>query len=112
MANDQQCTEASPDECRRAITEEAGCRIIDVRTPAEYAEGHLDNAINIDFYAPGFREQLVALDRERPYVVYCRKGMRGAKAMSIMKETGFRRVYNMSGGIENWNRLGLSLQRR
>ena len=55
--------------------------MIDVRTPAEFGQGHLENAVNIDFYAPNFRERLDTLERDRTYVVYCKKGARGAKAM-------------------------------
>ncbi len=109
MANEQQCREASPEECRRAI-EEDRCRIIDVRTPTEFGEGHLENAMNIDYYAKDFRERIAALDRDHSYVVYCKKGARGAKAMDILKQAGFRRVYNISGGVEGWARAGLPLQ--
>jgi len=105
-----QCREASPEECRRAIEEEQ-CRIVDVRTPAEFGQGHLENAMNIDYYAPDFRERIAALDREHPYVIYCKKGARGAKAMDILKQAGFRRVYNIAGGVEGWTRAGLPLRR-
>lgn len=111
MTGKEQCREASPEECRRVIAEEQGCRILDVRTPDEYRQGHLENAVNIDFYAPDFRQQLEKLDRDRPYVVYCKKGMRGAKAMELLKQAGFSRVYNISGGYEGWAGRGLPVQR-
>lgn len=96
----QECREASPEESRRAIAE--GCRVLDVRTPAEFREGHLEGAVNIDFYAPDFRARLAELDRTRPYVVYCKRGVRGAKAMEILRQAGFSRVYNIRGGYEGW----------
>ena len=46
-----------------------------------------------------------------PYVIYCKKGVRGAKAMDLMKQAGFSRVYNVSGGYENWCARGLPVQR-
>lgn len=110
MTDTQGCREASPEECRRAIEVE-GCRILDVRTSAEYGEGHLEDAVNIDFYAPDFRARLERLDRDRPYVVYCKKGMRGAKAMEILRQAGFSRVYNIQGGYENWAGRGLPVTR-
>lgn len=109
MTENEQCREASPEECRRAIEE--GCQILDVRAPSEYREGHLENAVNIDVNAPDFRERIAALDRSQPYVVYCKKGLRGAKAMGILKQAGFTRVYNLSGGYDAWCARGMPVQR-
>jgi phage shock protein E len=61
--------------------------------------------------APDFRERVANLDRARPYVVYCKKGVRGAKAMEILKRAGFTRVYNLSGGYDAWCARGLPVQR-
>lgn len=110
MADEQQCRDAPPEECRRVIGEIEGCRILDVRTPAEFARGHLENAENIDFYAPDFRSRLEPLDRDRPYVVYCKGGLRGAKAMEILRQAGFARVYNISGGYDRWVAAGFPVQ--
>lgn len=111
MADEQQHRDAPPEECLRVIEETEGCRVLDVRTPAEFAQGHLEDAVNIDFYAPDFRSRLEKLDRDRPYVVYCKKGMRGAKAMEILKQAGFSRVYNISGGYDSWAAGGHPVQR-
>lgn len=111
MTDNQQCREASPEECRRVIEEEQGCRILDVRRADEYRQGHLESAVNIDVNAPDFKEKIAELDRDQPYVVYCKAGVRGAKAMEILKRAGFSRVYNLSGGYENWIRRGLPVQR-
>lgn len=109
MTDNEQCREASPEECQRLIGE--GCRVIDVRTPAEFGEGHLEGAVNIDFYAPNFRERLDTLERDRTYVIYCKKGGRGAKAMDLMRQAGFSRIYNVSGGYDTWCARGLPVQR-
>jgi rhodanese-related sulfurtransferase len=111
MTDNQQCREASPEECRHMIEEEQGCRILDVRRPDEYNQGHLENAVNIDVNAPDFGERVATLDRGRPYVVYCKKGLRGAKAMEILKQAGFTRVYNISGGYDAWCARGMPVQR-
>lgn len=110
MAEKQECRDASPEECRRIIEEE-GCRILDVRAPDEYRAGHLRAAVNINVNAPDFRSQIERLDRDRPYVVYCRKGIRGAKAMEILKRAGFARVYNVSGGYDGWAARGHPVER-
>ena len=58
--------------------------IVDVRTPAEYATGHLDGAVNIDFQSPSFDDTVAELDSEADYVVYCQSGNRSAQAVSVM----------------------------
>lgn len=76
--------------------------IIDVRTPQEYAEGHLENSLLIDFYEDTFREDLDMLDKNKRYLIYCRSGNRSGQARDIMQELGFKEVYNMVGGIVQW----------
>ena len=58
--------------------------IIDVRTPAEYAAGHLDGSVNIDFQSPSFDDAVAELDSDADYVVYCQSGNRSAQAVSAM----------------------------
>ena len=79
--------------------------ILDVRTPEEFAAEHIENAVNVSFNAPDFRETVNRLDKTKTYVVYCRTGVRSAKASAVMKELGFKRVYDM-GGIEGWKEAG------
>ena len=81
--------------------------ILDVRTSGEFAEGHLENAANLDFYLETFRDELSQLDRNETYLIYCRSDNRSGKALGLMKELNFRAVYNMSGGIIEWEAEGL-----
>jgi len=80
--------------------------IIDVRTQSEFASGHIAAAIMIDFYQANFKARIGELDRNRKYLVYCRTANRSAGAVSIMKDLGFREVYDMSGGITQWTAAG------
>jgi len=80
--------------------------IIDVRTPGEFAEGHIENASNLDFYSETFRDELNNLDKNKPYLIYCRSGRRSGNALNIMEEFNFREVYNISGGIIEWKAKG------
>jgi rhodanese-related sulfurtransferase len=82
--------------------------ILDVRTPAEYAEGHIAGAINIDFYSSEFEEMVKALDRDDTYFIYCRSGNRSGQARNLMEGLGFAEVYNLSGGINAWQDAGLA----
>ena len=63
--------------------------ILDVRTPAEVAEGHLKGALFVDFMADDFREKVVELDKSADYIVHCRSGNRSGQAVIIMAELGF-----------------------
>lgn len=83
--------------------------VLDVRTVAEYNEGHLENVINIDYYGDTFSDEINALDKNKTYLVYCRSGVRSAGAVEIMKGLGFRQVYNMTGGIIQWQQDGLPI---
>lgn len=83
--------------------------ILDVRTQKEYAEGHIKGSINIDYYSDTFKQELKKLNRDSTYLVYCRSGHRSAKASQMMKKLGFRRVYNMLGGIIQWEKEGFPL---
>lgn len=71
--------------------------IVDVRTPAEFAEGHLEGAVNIDIQAGDFTTQLEPLDRHAHYVVYCKSGNRSARAVNIMDSSGFTDVTDAGG---------------
>lgn len=76
--------------------------ILDVRTQREYADGHLENAVNIDYYIDTFKDELNALDRDKTYLVYCETGGRSGKTLRIMQQLGFKNVYNMKGGYVSW----------
>ena len=65
-----------------------GAAVIDVRTPEEYAEGHVEGATNIDVQATDFDDRVAELDRDTTYVVYCRSGNRSAAAAERMREAG------------------------
>jgi len=85
----------------------AGLVVLDVRTTEEFAEGHLDGAMMIDFYAPDFADQIATLDRDVPYLLYCRSGNRSSQARAIMEQLGFTDVADVDGGIAAWVDAGL-----
>lgn len=81
--------------------------ILDVRTPEEFAEGHLEGAIMIDFYRDDFSEQLAELDPDVPYLLYCRSGNRSGQTTAILNDLGFSDVADIDGGILSWTDAGL-----
>lgn len=68
--------------------------VIDVRTPEEFAEGHLDGAVNISLLSGTFAQDVATLDRDADYVVYCRSGNRSAEAKKLMEAAGFTSVHD------------------
>ena len=78
-------------------------QLLDVRTPGEFNAGHIKNADNINFTGSDFREKVAKLDREKPVLIYCHSGNRSGKASLILKELGFKEIYDLQGGYSNWN---------
>jgi len=111
----------SPDQCRDLIEQfsglqsedsssDRGCLVIlDVRTPQEYRSCHLFGSINLDFRSTSFADELAGLDRSKPYLVYCRTGVRSGQAAALMKSLGFRELYDLAGGIVSWQREGFEI---
>lgn len=91
----------------QALVESGDVEVLDVRTPEEYAQGHIEGATLVDFYEPDFAERIGRLDRDREYVVYCRSGNRSAQATALMAEQGFTAVNDIEGGILAWEAAGL-----
>lgn len=81
--------------------------LLDVRTPEEFQQSHLNGAKLIDFYANNFTKEIMELDKSKKYLIYCRTGVRSSKTMKLMEKAGFKEVYNLSGGITRWNKSGL-----
>ena len=86
---------------------DAAAPLLDVRTPAEFAEGHLAGAVNVDLFAPDFRQQVEALDlpAETPVYLYCRSGNRSGQATGLLAEMGHAGAVNV-GGFEALRRAG------
>ena len=88
-----------------------GYTIVDVRTPEEYHQSRIEGALLINFYDPGFKRKVEALDKEGKYIIYCRSGSRSKNALSIFKQLGINEVFHLSGGIISWHKAGKPLIR-
>jgi len=86
-------------------------QLVDVRTPNEYKSGHITNAININYYDQDFSTQIGKLNKSKPIYVYCRSGVRSKYSSEILKKLGFKKIYNLKGGILNWNAQKLPLKK-
>ena len=83
--------------------------ILDVRTPEEFASGHIEGALNIDFNSGDFANEITRLNPSENYAIYCRSGSRSGQAASIMHKAGFHDVSNLNGGVIDWTDAGLPL---
>ncbi|MBI1288771.1 MAG: rhodanese-like domain-containing protein [Flavobacteriales bacterium] len=83
-----------------------GSQVLDVRTPAEWKEGIMKGATMANLYDDDFKAQLEKLDKEKPVAVYCKVGGRSGEAMSMMRDMGFKEVYNLKGGMDAWKQAG------
>jgi rhodanese-related sulfurtransferase len=102
-------TLVAPEQAQKVI-DAGGVTLLDVRTPEEFAAGHIAGAQNIDFYAADFADRIDALDRSSAYVVYCHSGNRSGKATEVMADKGFSDVTDVDGGIAAWESAGLPVE--
>jgi len=96
-------------EAQSLLNSNQSIQVLDVRTAREYQQGHIKGAINIDYYADDFAEQLRALDPDIEYLVHCRSGVRSGKSLPILKSIGVNKLIHLDGGIKSWLSSGLPL---
>lgn len=92
------------EEFAKVIADTAVVRL-DVRTPQEYAEGHIEGAINIDVLSDGFVAEASKLPADRTIALYCRSGNRSKKAAAILADKGYK-VIELATGYKGWTRSG------
>jgi rhodanese-related sulfurtransferase len=93
------------------LSKEPDTVILDVRSPKEYAAGHIKNSVLIDFNAKDFDEKIKQLDKSKTYLVHCAVGGRSAKACSKMDGFDFPKVVNLEGGIKAWEKAGKPVEK-
>ncbi len=100
-------SDLSTNDFQKKLAADGTAILLDVRTPQEYANGHLQNATTINFFDADFKEKIDKLDKNKRVYVYCAVGGRSAKASKILQESGFKAVYNLLGGFNGWQTAGL-----
>jgi rhodanese-related sulfurtransferase len=95
----------SPTAAASLIKEKKNLQLIDVRTPAEYAEGHLAKAKLIPLQE--LEERLAEIDKGKPILLYCRSGHRSWMALRILLDKGYTQTKDIEGGINAWTAAGL-----
>ncbi len=84
--------------------------LVDVRTSKEFAQGHINGAVNVDWKNRHFAKNILNISDEKPVAIYCRSGNRATRAMFAMNAIGFKEVYNLEKGIKSWNAANMPLK--
>ena len=78
--------------------------LIDVRTPMEYSQGHIQGSVNVDFKEEkDFQNYFKNLDKSETIFLYCRSGNRSKKSAEKLIDLGFNKIYDLDGGFIEWN---------
>jgi rhodanese-related sulfurtransferase len=80
--------------------------IIDIRAPQEFSEGHIEGAVNINYFDDNFLDQMAKYDKNQPIFIYCRSGNRTESASKKAADFGFKEIYDLEGGILYWIKNG------
>ena len=100
----------SPTEFEKKMNANSG-QLLDVRTPDEFKLDRIANATNLDIYSASFDAEVNKLDKSKTYYVYCQRGGRSTQAAEKLKKSGFQHVYELDGGILNWEKEGKSVEK-
>jgi rhodanese-related sulfurtransferase len=96
-----------PQAFNETLEKTSNAIVLDVRTPEEYSRGHIKNALLNDINNSAFEQKLEELDKDQTYFVYCKAGVRSRKARDLMLAKGFKTVFQLEGGIDDWTAAGL-----
>ena len=101
--------DVSNDEFAALIASKPGALLLDVRTPEEWEEGHLEGAAHVDYWGDeaAFEAAMNAIPRDRPVLVYCAGGGRSGLTAKELIDAGHQEVYNLEDGISGWEGQGL-----
>ncbi len=101
----------SANEFAQILASEPTALLLDVRTPKEYAQGHIKNALLMNIYDAQFEENISKLDKTKPVLVYCAAGGRSADAAQQLQQKGFARIYNLEQGFSDWEDAKMEVEK-
>lgn len=97
--------DVSVNEAQKLI-QEGKVLVLDVRTPEEFKEGHIEGAVNIDFNGKDFAAQIKKLDPAKPVLVHCQGGGRSGRSLPVLEQVGFPQIYHLHEGFGEWEAAG------
>lgn len=97
--------DVSVNEAQKLI-QEGKVLVLDVRTPEEFQEGHIEGAVNIDFNGKDFAAQVKKLDTTKPVLVHCLGGGRSGRSLPVLEQLNFPQIYHLHEGFGEWEAAG------
>jgi rhodanese-related sulfurtransferase len=97
-----QIQDVTAEEAEALLSIDNAPQVIDLRTPEEFATGHIPGAVMIDFKSPDFKTELAKLDTSQEYLFHCKSGGRSTQSLDAWKELGFGKLYHLNKGILSW----------
>ena len=94
----------------QTLLSEDSMQLVDVRTPGEFKQGHIEGAQNIDYFSAAFDSDIKNLDKTKPVILYCKSGARSAKSGKKLLNAGFIEIYDLGGGIIRWKEEGFEIK--
>lgn len=104
--NSEPVKDISGEEAVALLSAENRPTVIDIRTPEEFAEGHIEGAQLIDYKANDFEEKVAKLDRDKAYLFHCKSGGRSKQSLGTWEELGFQKLYHLDSGFLGWEKAG------
>jgi rhodanese-related sulfurtransferase len=101
----------NPEQFESTINSTSGALIIDVRTPEEFAQGHINGAQLMNIYDQDFEQKVAALPKDKPVFVYCRSSNRSMQAVPAFQKVGFKQIYELAGGMNAWYASGKQVKK-
>ena len=80
--------------------------LVDLRTAEEYESGHIQDAVNFDFYSESFQKEILSFDKNSSIILYCRTQNRSIKTANYLKDNGYKEITVLEGGITSWVKNG------
>jgi phage shock protein E len=109
-ANTNLVHHVNPAEAQKLIADKKVV-VLDVRTPQEFAAGHIAGATNINFHSPDFTKAIADLDTNKTYLVHCAVGGRSTQALPTFNKLQFQSLYHLDGGLKAWEKAGLPVEK-
>lgn len=103
--------DVSIDEAAKLLKDNPKIVVLDVRTPEEFAKGHIAGAKNVDFNADDFDKQIEKLDPNSTYLVHCAAGGRSKQSLATFTDKKFKGVYHMNEGFKAWEKAGKPVEK-
>ncbi len=111
-ANTTVVSNLSAEQFKTAIANDKNGILIDLRTPDEIKKGFIKGAIEIDYLSKEFDKQLLKLDKNKTYYVYCAAGGRSGDCAELMEKQGFKKVVNLEKGFSDWEKKGFAVEKK